>query len=169
MKLCSPYVFYFGEIILYSCKYNPVIPLCSLLILSVPFSVLLLPENATCQQLPIATEYEEPWEKEDIISHSERGEYSSKIRSLPFKYLSGAVISWYQKDVSTKSISRCPYAISCSRFAKRAIEEHGFLLGISLFIDRNLFRENSHMYENYELVLSEDGSMKLNDEFFLSE
>ena len=50
----------------------------------------------------------------------------------------------------------------------RAIENHGFLLGISLFIDRNIYRENSHMYENYDLVLGEDGSMKLDDEFYLS-
>lgn len=151
----------------YSLNYNPLSQLC--LLLSLAFALLLISEKSVCQELPTQTAYEEPWEKEDISSQEEQNYYSSGIRSLPFEQLSRALISWYQKDVSTKSISRCPYAISCSRFAKRAIEEHGFLLGISLFIDRNLFRENSHMYENYELVLSEDGSMKLNDEFFLSE
>ena len=167
MNLCSLYVFYRGENIQYSYKYNPVTQLYSLLILSVALSLLLFSKNAACQQLPVATDYEEPWEKEDIISQQERGEQSSKIRSLPFEYLSGAVISWYQKEVGTNSISRCPYRISCSRFAKRAIDEHGFLLGISLFIDRNLYRENSHMYENYDLVLSKNGTMKLDDEFYL--
>ena len=152
----------------YSNQNNLTAQRCCFLVYSFALTLLLFSENSFCQQFPIETDYEEPWEKEDISSQEEQSYSNSEISSLPFKYLSRALISWYQKDVGTKSISRCPYVISCSRFAMRAIENHGFLLGISLFIDRNIYRENSHMYENYDLVLGEDGSMKLDDEFYLS-
>ena len=78
------------------------------------------------------------------------------------------LIRWYQRDISTRSISRCPFSISCSNYAARAVERHGLLVGVCLFIDRNLYRENAGMVARYSLVEGADGALRLDDGFFLT-
>lgn len=80
--------------------------------------------------------------------------------------VSGLLISFYQTEISPQSISRCPFKISCSSFAKSAIEEYG-LFGLAMFIDRYYYRENHEVFAHYRLVVSKQGILKLDDAPFL--
>jgi len=85
-----------------------------------------------------------------------------------FTTASHSLISYYQTNISTNSISRCPYKISCSHFAQQAIQQYN-VFGICVFIDRYFYRENGEMYAHYKLLQTENGALKLDDAFFLSE
>ena len=78
------------------------------------------------------------------------------------------LISFYQTKISPHSISRCPFKISCSTFAQRAIERYG-LFGIAMFIDRYYYRENHEAFAHYKLVVTDQGILKLDDALFLFE
>jgi hypothetical protein len=78
------------------------------------------------------------------------------------------LVSFYQKKISPQSISRCPFKISCSTFAQRAIERYG-IFGVAMFIDRYYYRENHEAFAHYKLVVTNQGILKLDDALFLFE
>jgi len=82
------------------------------------------------------------------------------------------VVHWlivqYQTKISTRSVSRCMFEISCSDYATKAIDEKGVILGIAYFIDRNLYREHRFARGYYPLVVNPDESLKLSDSFYLT-
>ncbi len=130
--------------------------LCIVIILSL-FPLLGFAQNS----IPIV----EGWDVPDSSS--------IRIRSTPppqsfFVSLTNSAISLYQRDISTQSISRCPFEISCSRFAIRSIADHG-VFGVALFIDRYFYRENIESFINYKLIKTNNGLLKLDDKLYLFE
>lgn len=110
------------------------------------------------------TELLEPWDPVSIEGKSkERGRPQEGTLVVAARWL----IGFYQRKLSTRSISRCPFYTSCSVFAKEAIRRRGAFLGISMFIDRYYFREHSHSFAYYGLRTRIDGKLKLDDHFFL--
>lgn len=81
--------------------------------------------------------------------------------------LARALIRFYQADISPDSISRCPFLVSCSNFALRAIESRGVVAGMLLFIDRIYFRENPDARLFYPVRRDARLFLKLDDTFFL--
>lgn len=77
------------------------------------------------------------------------------------------LIDLYQSKIGPLSIQRCPFTPSCSNFARQVIEQYGFLIGLSMFIDRNMYRENQAMFQHYNLRKLSMGVLKLDDRFFL--
>jgi putative component of membrane protein insertase Oxa1/YidC/SpoIIIJ protein YidD len=98
---------------------------------------------------------EEPWEYEDIENNN-----SQEIKTT-------LLIDFYQQHISSKSISRCPFYISCSKYAGIAIRKYGWFKGIILFIDRNFYRENFSAWFNYPLKERSNGVLKLDDSYYL--
>ena len=85
----------------------------------------------------------------------------------PLAELALRTISYYQTTISSRSIDRCPFKTSCSRYAVEAIQLHGAVAGMALFVDRNMYRENAPAYEKYDLWEDDEGVLKINDDFFL--
>ena len=113
---------------------------------------------------------EEPWEAEDIATYSPQNLETLLPREKPINPIVGMALGFYRKHVSAESIDRCPFVISCSYFAERAIRTHGFLSGIGLFVDRHFFREHPGASLYYGLQETMRGSrvkLKLNDSYFL--
>jgi putative component of membrane protein insertase Oxa1/YidC/SpoIIIJ protein YidD len=106
------------------------------------------------------------WEYEDLQAS---GDHILRSRGYvsPLKSFELNLIRFYQKKISVKSISRCPYYISCSHFAYQAIEKYGPYLGVCLFIDRTFYRENPGAYFYYPLKENQEGNLKLDDSFYL--
>ena len=75
-------------------------------------------------------------------------------------------INFYQSDISTQSVSRCPFKTSCSNFAKIAVSRYG-IFGLAMFIDRYYYRENIESFRHYRLVKNNNGVLKLDDDMFL--
>ena len=142
---------------------------------SVRWSTLLLllftcstafPWNAVCQQqnFPCLDSLNSNCAREEIMIQD-----TSFYRPfLIAEDVSLQLIDWYQKSIAPSSIERCPFKVSCSNFAKQAIQQHGFIGGLCLFIDRNLYRENSEIYSQYEKIVLPSGVIKLDDTFYLS-
>jgi putative component of membrane protein insertase Oxa1/YidC/SpoIIIJ protein YidD len=78
-----------------------------------------------------------------------------------------SLIQMYQEKISLTSISRCPFSVSCSNFASRAISRKGLTLGLVMFIDRYYYRENATAFGNYDLVRADDGILKIDDSEYL--
>ena len=78
-----------------------------------------------------------------------------------------AAISYYQQNISRASVSRCPFDISCSRFAVTAIRRYG-VLGYAMFIDRYFYRENAGAFSAYTRRIGPNGIVKLDDQPFLT-
>ncbi len=78
------------------------------------------------------------------------------------------LIGFYQSSISPGSIQRCPFYPSCSNFTLQAIRRYGFLKGVCLFIDRNLYRENSDVMNHYDLIRLPSGTLKLDDRIYLT-
>ena len=106
-----------------------------------------------------------PWEPEDLWALSDSGPAPPLTLS---KAVGLSLIQWYQRKIATRSVSRCPFAISCSHYAALAVQRHGLLGAACLFIDRNLYRENPGMGARYPLVEQADGTLKLDDRFFIT-
>ena len=103
------------------------------------------------------------WEPEDISLPAARFFSRPGLGRL----ITDRMIQFYQKKIGPNSISRCPFHISCSNYARQAIEKYGLILGVSVFIDRYFYRENSSSFWHYGLRESKDGVLKLDDSFFL--
>ena len=81
----------------------------------------------------------------------------------PVTDVARAAIRFYQTDIGSRSVARCPYAVSCSRFAANAIEQDGLLLGLLSFVDRFFFRENAAALQHYGWARTADGQTRLDD------
>ena len=77
------------------------------------------------------------------------------------------LIRLYQAKISPTSISRCPFVVSCSNFAFRAISRKGLVAGTVMFIDRFYYRENAAAFGSYELARTDDGFLKIDDGEYL--
>jgi hypothetical protein len=93
--------------------------------------------------------------------------FSPTPSSNPVTVLFRAFIDLYQKKVSTNSVQRCPFTLSCSQYAMHALE-HYDILGIPLFIDRFFFRENESLLDNY-IIRKWDRKTTFDDSFYLHE
>ena len=106
---------------------------------------------------------------EDLAPWDEGETWTDSNPRHPGFLNSGArfLIGFYRRHTATNSISRCPFAISCSRYAEEAIGHFGFVHGLLLFIDRHLYREHTYAWDLYPVVESPDGVLRLDDGFFL--
>ena len=128
----------------------------------VALALLSLLVSSFVRALVFSEAVEDSWEPEE-----RRTVASLPLRSFSLlTEVSVLLISFYQTEISPQSISRCPFKISCSTFAKRAIEEYG-LFGLAMFIDRYYYRENHEVFAHYRLVVSKEGILKLDDAPFL--
>lgn len=102
----------------------------------------------------------DPWEAEDVTP----GKIESSASTWTDKLL-----GYYRNRIATHSINRCPFYISCSHYTEQAIRKHGLIVGLALFIDRNLYREHPGMYSYYSFKERQDGVLKLDDSAFLDD
>ncbi len=112
----------------------------------------------------------DPWEpgEGNIILLENKDEFQEIVLpTLVLNHLALTAISYYQRSIASKSISRCPFEISCSQFAIIAIKKYG-LLGYAIFIDRYFYRENISSYSLYIKKETKDWVIKLDDEIYLS-
>lgn len=107
------------------------------------------------------------WEPEDVVPIYSMLDTTQEYLIRPSMLLTDMLIRFYQQKISTQSINRCPFYISCSNYAYQAIKKYGLILGICFFIDRNFYRENIGSYSHYELRETELGVLKLDDSFYL--
>ena len=117
-----------------------------------------------------ASEIEVPWEPEDLPVGD-----PTRFRSPPptlLKSLARPAIQFYRRRIASQSIDRCPFHISCSHFAEKAVERFGFVRGVALFIDRHFFREHAGALKAYPLRETWRNNrikLKLDDSFYLSD
>jgi hypothetical protein len=107
---------------------------------------------------------EDAWEPEERDATASQNKKNFSL--LPV--VADQLISFYQTNISPQSISRCPFKISCSMFAQKAIERYG-IFGVAMFIDRYYYRENHEAFAHYKLVVTDQGILKLDDALFLFE
>ncbi len=74
-------------------------------------------------------------------------------------------IRFYQVKIGTNSVSRCPYVVSCSAFAKQSFTELGFF-GLPAFLDRFFYRENPDTFVKYPRYVMPDGVIRYDDAAF---
>ncbi len=58
------------------------------------------------------------------------------LRYNPVSLTFGALLYFYQKVISQQIGANCPYEISCSAFAKKGIQQYGFIKGMAIAADR---------------------------------
>ena len=115
------------------------------------------------------SEIEVPWEPEDLPVGD-----STCFRPPPpalLNSLARPAIHFYRRHIGSQSTDRCPFHISCSHFAEKAVERFGFVRGVALFIDRHYFREHAGALQLYPLRESWRNNrikLKLDDSFYLS-
>ena len=114
----------------------------------------------------IESEIIEPWEEDLKPTNKNDGIELPKFISSPIDYFYSDLIGFYQSKISSNSIHRCPFHISCSHYTKEAIRKYGAYTGILHFIDRNLFRENIAMKTHYSFR-KKDNKFKLDDSYYL--
>lgn len=107
------------------------------------------------------------WESEDLQPIYASFDSTQNYIIKPGILLAHTFIGFYQKKISTQSISRCPFYISCSNYAYLAVRKYGLLPGICFFIDRNFYRENIASFYYYQLRENAYGVLKLDDSFYL--
>ncbi len=145
------------------------------------FWAFVLVSGATAQQTLLS---DEPWETELPRATSSstfatppaprdpacapREEYSADTSFSPLRLLVRAAIGLYRDHMSGHSISRCPFAVSCSRFAAEAVERHG-AVGLLLFIDRYFYREHAFAFNHYPFRILHGGFLKLDDTPYLGD
>jgi putative component of membrane protein insertase Oxa1/YidC/SpoIIIJ protein YidD len=110
---------------------------------------------------------EEAWEPEDLKNLATPEPRLPNPARL-FTDCAIDLIGFYQSSISPSSIQRCPFYPSCSNFTLQAIKRYGFLKGVCLFIDRNLYRENSDIMNHYDFIRLPSGILKLDDRIFLT-
>lgn len=117
-----------------------------------------------------ASEVEVPWEPEDLPVGD-----PTRLRPPPpalLKSLARPAIHFYRRHIASQSTDRCPFHISCSHFAEKAVERFGFVRGVALFIDRHYFREHAdalNLYLLRETWRNNRIKLKLDDSFYLSD
>lgn len=129
---------------------------------------MLVPLSAFADEY--ASEIEVPWEPEDLPVDD-----PTLVRPSPpdlLKSLARPAIHFYRRHIASQSTDRCPFHISCSHFAEKAVERFGFVRGVALFIDRHYFREHAgviHLYLLRETWRNNRIKLKLDDSFYLSD
>ena len=76
-------------------------------------------------------------------------------------------VDLYRDHSESRTTDRCIFHVSCSHFLEQAVSEHGMLLGVVMFIDRNMYRENLQAYGMYQMLYRTDGVLKVDDGFYL--
>jgi putative component of membrane protein insertase Oxa1/YidC/SpoIIIJ protein YidD len=109
---------------------------------------------------------EDPWEPSDVRTVGVSLAPVSTLDVHPARMAAMDLIRFYQEEISPRSISRCPFLISCSNFAVLAITDNGLVPGLVMFIDRFCYRENGAAYGLYRLARSGD-VLKIDDQGFL--
>ena len=111
-----------------------------------------------------------PWEPEELPADD-----GARFRSPPppalLESLARPAIRFYRRRMAVQSIDRCPFHISCSHFAEKAVERFGFVRGVALFVDRHFYREHAGAPRLYPLRETWSGGrikLKLDDSFYLS-
>jgi len=129
------------------------------------FFIILSLNSTTYSQ----DEYSElsSWEIEDLKPIYSSFDSTEKFVLKPSILCANMLIGFYQNNISTRSISRCPFYISCSNYAYLAINKYGLLPGICFFIDRNFYRENIASFYYYELRENDYEILKLDDSFYI--
>ena len=84
----------------------------------------------------------------------------------PGRMFALALIDHYQGAINPKSISRCPFYLSCSNFAAYSVRKYGLCGGVIRFVDRFQFREHPYSSLYYPLAVNGGGIMKLDDRFY---
>jgi putative component of membrane protein insertase Oxa1/YidC/SpoIIIJ protein YidD len=107
------------------------------------------------------------WEPDDLETIYSSFDSTQSYIIKPSIIFANKLIRFYQTKISTQSISRCPFYISCSNYAYLSIKKHGLILGICYFIDRNFYRENISSNYQYGLRETEYGILKLDDSFYI--
>ncbi len=108
-----------------------------------------------------------PWEPEDIKPIYYDVTQGSNYETSPFILMASQLISLYQQEIGPKSVSRCPFFVSCSNYAYHAINHYGLVIGMALFIDRNFYRENVGSHLHYTYRETNSGVLKLDDSNYL--
>ncbi len=125
------------------------------------FGLLIFCSNVYCQ----STDYTyDSWEKGEVIQASPF--ILSEPGSNPLISGMQTLIHLYQSKAAPNSISRCPFAISCSRYADRALEKYG-VFGIPVFVDRFFYRENNELFGLYPKVFVKY-KPRYDDSFYLT-
>jgi putative component of membrane protein insertase Oxa1/YidC/SpoIIIJ protein YidD len=109
----------------------------------------------------------EAWEP-DVLGGGLSGTPAAKPEISMDADLAIQLIRFYQTDINTNSVSRCPFSVSCSNFALQAIGRYGFGTGILFFIDRIYFREHQAAYLYYPNKRNERNQTRLDDTYFLT-
>lgn len=132
--------------------------------------LVLLPR--TCLSSEHSSTLDAPWEPEDLpVAESASWTEPSQKPTL-LKPLAQSAIQFYQRRIAIESTDRCPFHISCSRFAEKAVQRFGFVHGIALFIDRHFFREHMgarQYYALHETLVNNRIKLKLDDSFYLAD
>lgn len=105
----------------------------------------------------------ESWEPQDV--HTTR---TGRATEVPVSFLSPiteVVIGAYQVNAGRTSVERCPFHLSCSRFAVSSVNKYG-VLGVCMFIDRFFFREHPAIQLYYPYRANSKGVLKLDDHDF---
>lgn len=104
---------------------------------------------------------EEPFEPDDDLEVESLLERPPRYRPVTETLL--ALVSLYREEIGPRSVSRCPFVVSCSTLAKEELEEKG-ILGLFVFMDRYFYRENIGARRHYPLRPSNDGRLLLDDQ-----
>jgi hypothetical protein len=110
---------------------------------------------------------DETWEPSDIHPISAGSSILAEPHGRLFEGTALSLISFYQTKISPLTIIRCPFLVSCSTFAARAIADKGLALGLAIFIDRYYYRENTTAFRLYRLVRTEGDILKIDDSEYL--
>ncbi|MDE2797925.1 MAG: membrane protein insertion efficiency factor YidD [Gemmatimonadota bacterium] len=119
-----------------------------------------------------ASGIEVPWEPEELLVGTPI-HLNKRLQSPTLlKSFAQSGIQFYRRRIEPQSTNRCPFHISCSHFAEKAIERFGFIRGIAIFMDRHFFREHAGALQAYpmrETWRNNRIKLKLDDSFFLSD
>lgn len=108
-----------------------------------------------------------PWEPPAAVTIQMDATIDEKPTSNPLTLAMLAGIEYYKQHISPNSTRRCPYKLSCSNFAIKAIHTWG-PLGIIPFIDRFFYRENEQIPARYtEYRIPNTYILRYDDELFL--
>jgi hypothetical protein len=107
----------------------------------------------------------ESWEPDDV-SGSQVPDDKNKSLISPFTSVTLKLIRAVEMDRS-EVVNFCPFKTSCARFAYQVILHRGLFHGGLQFIDRYYYRKNPTASYLYPLVETEEGILKLDDDFFL--
>lgn len=126
----------------------------------------------TCLSSEHSSTLDAPWEPEDLPVAESVSWTKPPQKPALLKPLAQSAIQFYRRHIAIESTDRCPFHISCSRFAEKAVQRFGFVRGIALFIDRHFFREHIGAQQYYalrETLVNNRITLKLDDSFYLAD